>query len=99
MTINHIFCRRHAMFGVTRSKAGWDCMRHLEIMAAGCIPFFTDLDELPSLTMQLYPKGLLQEAKALKGVTFSGPHDSPASFNVDRAQVDFDKYYELATQM
>ena len=74
-------------------------MRHLEIMAAGCIPFFTDLDKLPSLTMQFYPKGLQQEAKVLEGVTFSGPHDDPASFNVDRSKVDFDKYYDLATQI
>jgi len=28
--------------GSTRKKAGWDCMRHYEILAAGSIPWFTD---------------------------------------------------------
>ena len=87
------------MFGVTRKKAGWDCMRHLEIMAAGCIPYFTDLDSLPRLTMQFYPKKLFAEAKALKGVTFQGEDTDPKSFNVDLNVLNFDKYYELATRI
>eukprot|EP00613_Pedinella_sp_CCMP2098_P076496 CAMPEP_0171935478 /NCGR_PEP_ID=MMETSP0993-20121228/32950_1 /TAXON_ID=483369 /ORGANISM="non described non described, Strain CCMP2098" /LENGTH=684 /DNA_ID=CAMNT_0012576405 /DNA_START=241 /DNA_END=2295 /DNA_ORIENTATION=+ len=33
---------RLAYFGSTRKKAGWDCMRHYEILAAGSIPWFTD---------------------------------------------------------
>lgn len=34
-------------FGVTIKRAGWDCLRHYEIAANGCIPCFRDLDRKP----------------------------------------------------
>ena len=33
---------RGALFGATRKKAGWDCMRHSEVLAAGSFPWFED---------------------------------------------------------
>ena len=85
------------MFGVTRKKAGWDCMRHIEIMAAGCVPYFVDLDRLPKHTMQFYPKDLLSRAKALDGVVHKGSFLDPASFSVDTTKINFTEYYEIAT--
>ena len=87
------------MFAVTRKKAGWDCMRHLEIMAAGCIPYFTDLEKIPTLTLQFYPKLLLADAKKIKGVSFHGETENPESFRVDMRLVDFDNYYGIATRI
>jgi hypothetical protein len=52
-------------FGVTMKKAGWDCMRHYEILANHCIPYFTDLKECPKQTLTNLPKELLLEAKEL----------------------------------
>jgi len=52
-------------FGVTMKKAGWDCMRHYEILANNCIPYFTDLKECPDRTLINLPKELLLEAKEL----------------------------------
>jgi hypothetical protein len=46
---------RASRFGVTTKKAGWDCMRHYELAASGCVPCFRDLDAKPSLTA---PHGL-----------------------------------------
>ena len=38
-----------SVFGITCKKAGWDCLRHYEILANGCIPLFLDLHlEIPS---------------------------------------------------
>lgn len=45
-------------FGLTCKKAGWDCMRHLEILGAGSIPLI-DLKDCPDQTMFWYPKDLL----------------------------------------
>lgn len=50
-------------FGRTRKKAGWDCVRHLEIMAASCLPIFQDIENCPPLTMTHYPKALFKEIK------------------------------------
>jgi hypothetical protein len=49
---------RQSMFAMTTKKAGWDCMRHYEILANGTIPFFPDIEECPPNTMFLYPKKL-----------------------------------------
>lgn len=34
-------------FAITTKRAGWDCLRHYEIAANGCIPCFRDLDKKP----------------------------------------------------
>ena len=52
-------------FGVTVKKAGWDCMRHYEIMANGCIPHFLDIDNCPEFTMDDFPKSLCKEVNSL----------------------------------
>jgi hypothetical protein len=39
---------RASRFGITTKRAGWDCMRHYEQAAAGCVPCFRDLDRKPA---------------------------------------------------
>ena len=34
-------------FGITTKRAGWDCLRHYEIAANGCVPCFRHLDRKP----------------------------------------------------
>jgi hypothetical protein len=40
---------RSARFGVTTNKAAWDCLRHSELAASGCVPCFRDLLAKPAL--------------------------------------------------
>jgi hypothetical protein len=51
-----------SVFGKTCRKGGWDCMRHYEILANGCIPWFVNLDGCPSNTMVHFPKKLVKDA-------------------------------------
>ena len=53
---------RNAAFAMTWQKGGWDCLRHLEIMANACVPVFKTINQCPPLTMTSYPKGLFVEA-------------------------------------
>ena len=53
---------KKSYFAVTKLKGGWDCMRHYEILANGCIPYFLNIEECPKNTMVLLPKELLLEA-------------------------------------
>jgi hypothetical protein len=46
-------------------KAGWDCMRHYEILANNCIPYFIDLENCPKQILTNLPKELLLEAREL----------------------------------
>lgn len=56
---------RRSVFALTHKKGGWDCLRHYEILANGCIPYFPDIDECPPLTMALMPKDLIREGNKL----------------------------------
>jgi SAM-dependent methyltransferase len=49
-------------FAITMRKAGWDCLRHYEIIANNCIPLFLDLYQCPPTTMVNLPKAELMEA-------------------------------------
>jgi hypothetical protein len=39
---------RASRFGITTKKSGWDCMRHYELAASGCVPCFRDLAAKPA---------------------------------------------------
>lgn len=48
-------------FALTHKKGGWDCLRHLEIMYSGALPFMPDASRIPPFTMVHYPKRLFRE--------------------------------------
>lgn len=54
---------QRARFAFTWKKGGWDCLRHYEILANGCIPIFRDLKNCPEKTLHAFPKELLQECQ------------------------------------
>ena len=43
-------------FALTFKKGGWDCLRHYEIIANGCIPYFSEIEKCPNNTLHLFPK-------------------------------------------
>lgn len=52
---------RKSQFGLTCKKGGWDCLRHYEILASKCIPYFSNLQDCPVNTMKNFPKELIIE--------------------------------------
>lgn len=56
---------RQSYFALTHLKSGWDCLRHYEILANGCIPYFRDLENCPANTMALLPKDLMLQGNQL----------------------------------
>ena len=56
---------KEAWFAVTCKKAGYDCLRHYEILANGCLPVFPDLEHCPMNTMTLFPRFMVKTATAL----------------------------------
>ena len=46
---------------LTMKKGGWDCYRHLEIMANNCTPLFLDARNIPKFTMVHYPKQFFED--------------------------------------
>lgn len=47
---------KNSYFAVTLKKAGWDCMRHYEILGNGCLPLFPNIRQCPKQTMVHFPK-------------------------------------------
>lgn len=58
-----------ARFAVTTKKAGWDCMRHYEILANGCLPYFINIEHCPVQTMTHFPKKLCADLIKQMGST------------------------------
>jgi hypothetical protein len=51
-----------SQYALTTKKGGWDCLRHYEILANGCIPLFPNLENCPLRTMTFFPKQLVIDA-------------------------------------
>ena len=56
---------RKSYFAMTIKKGGWDCLRHYEILANGCIPYFPDINNCPENTLKLFPKNLIIQGNLL----------------------------------
>ena len=56
---------KQSIFAITCKKSGWDCMRHYEILACGCIPIFMNLKECPPSIMTHFPKHLISRTEEL----------------------------------
>jgi hypothetical protein len=56
---------KKSYFAITKKKGGWDCMRHYEILANGCIPYFINIEQCSINSMYSLPKKLLIEANIL----------------------------------
>ena len=50
---------KYSKYAFTMPKAGWDCLRHYEIMGNGCVPLFPDIINCPRYSMMRFPKALL----------------------------------------
>ena len=59
---------QRSFFGLTWKKAGWDCLRHVELLASGCLPLFTDIADAPRGVLALYPKRVLKLLLDFPGV-------------------------------
>ena len=67
---------KSSLFAITTKKAGWDCLRHYEIIANGCIPYFIDIEKCPKNTLALFPKDLI-----IKGNNLYEKHKNKKNIN------------------
>jgi hypothetical protein len=81
---------QNSFYAITTKKAGWDCMRHYEILANGCIPYFVDLDSCDAHTMAFLPRDLIKEAMNLTGVSY---------MHIDHSQFDRNRYFEILEEL
>lgn len=58
-------------FGWTQKKAGWDCLRHHEILMNGCFPAFRDYENIPQNILMHFPKYEIAEYYKKHGWNYS----------------------------
>jgi len=75
-----------AHLAVTHRKAGWDCFRHVEILASGSVPLLVDASALPDYSMIHYPRRALREVAGL-ATTRGGVPDA-------QTRADFQSYFQ-----
>ena len=85
------------MFALTTKKCGWDCMRHYEILANGCIPYFPDIENCPSNTMALLPKELLLKANYLYKSNSQISSESDEYISLSNQLLEYTKNYHKAS--
>jgi hypothetical protein len=56
---------QQSLFAITTKKGGWDCMRHYEIIANRCLPYFPNIEECPITIMTFLPKDLVLQSNEL----------------------------------
>ena len=81
---------QRSYFALTCKKGGWDCLRHYEILANGCIPYFRDIDQCDAKTMYFLPKELIKEAMHLEGVSYP---------KIDHTKFDGAKYSQILNKL
>lgn len=99
--IDYIKHYSQCYFALTYKKDGWDCLRHYEIIAAGCIPYFLDIDKIPLNIMNTYPKKLIKEAMNLNGLPTEEylknyiKKNDKLNLTINFNNFDFNNYYKL----
>lgn len=102
---------KKSLFGLTWKKAGWDCLRHYEILSQGCLPLFLDISHLPHTLMKTFPRhdieSLLDVAVKIHGYSKDMQFDYNERItitNVDFSAIDFINpdeygYYDIAYEL
>lgn len=80
-------------FAITTKKRGWDCLRHYEILANNCIPYFIDIEKCPEKTMILFPKELIIKGNNLYDEKFKNKE------MYDLTQDTIDVYNNLRSEL
>jgi hypothetical protein len=73
-----------SLFGYTWRKAGWDCLRHYEIICNNCMPLFLDIHECPDTICTTIPKKLLMEYYDISGITELFDLKNPVTYDDKR---------------
>jgi hypothetical protein len=83
-----------SLFGLTMKKSGWDCMRHLEILAAGALPIFPRISSSPPGALAHHPKKLYHAMLSFPGLDITRNNGSyVASFPF--GSIDWELYHSV----
>lgn len=65
---------RESYFAWTQKKAGWDCLRHYEILMNGCFPAMRNIHQMPFRTMTAFPLFIVRDYFDKHGYKFTSEY-------------------------
>jgi hypothetical protein len=84
---SYYFGYKQSSFAITTRKAGWDCLRHYEILANGALPLFLDIENCPESTMTTFNKDICKKIlKDMNRETASTIYEKYAEAFIDYAK-------------
>ena len=85
----------HSFYSHTLRKAGWDTLRHYEILSTLTIPYFADIESAPSTVMPFLPREMIMKGMELiDNITLTrDAHGTPQTIALDKFSLD--RYFEL----
>jgi hypothetical protein len=91
-----------AYFGITRRRFGWATNRNLEMLAAGCIPFFCGIEKLPRTgtlhSLQLdFLRWVVASYPGVVAKCF--PHKKALGFPIDQSKFNKTAYQIIAAKL
>jgi hypothetical protein len=84
-----------SLFAFTMKKAGWDCMRHYEILGAKIVPYFHDIQSKPTTIMCNWPISLQLDANRLAERLVQTYQNNDASIISDK---DFEQWKKIQSE-
>lgn len=88
-------------FGITRRRYGFATNRNLEMLAAGCVPFFCGIHRVPTIgTLDSLPKGFLRMMTRFPGVSAKCyPPRRAVGYPIERSGFNDTKYTKVAEKL
>ena len=85
----------HSFYSPTLRKAGWDTLRHYEILSTLTIPYFADIESAPSTVMPFLPREMIMKGMELiDNITLTrDAHGTPQTIALDKFSLD--RYFKL----
>jgi hypothetical protein len=81
-----------SLFTITYKKAGWDCLRHYEILASGSLPLFLNIRHCPTQAMSIHPKKLYRLLLKYPGLEIQAEKTGPMVFSFSKLDFQLTKF-------
>lgn len=83
-----------SLFSLTYKKAGWDCLRHYEILAKGSLPLFINIEACPKGALTMHPKNFYRLLLKFPGLQFVTSKSKLQTYKIENINVNFSSTFD-----
>lgn len=83
---------KRSLFVITYKKAGWDCLRHYEILATGSLPLFVNIKHCPQQALSIHPKSLYKLILKFPGLEINAHKTKTQVYAFDKLSLEMKRF-------